>query len=132
MSELLFWEYNVSSMIVDDGIDIVASKENKFFYIQVKTSSCQDGIWRFSISRSSFDRYHSGTVYYVFVLRKQMSNQFIIIPSTQLNFYIKSDIISDNSKTISVNITYDDKRKIYLLNNTENITAYKGSFRDIR
>jgi hypothetical protein len=32
MSELLFWEFNASVMAVDDGIDVVASKDNKYFH----------------------------------------------------------------------------------------------------
>ena len=33
ISELLFYGYNASGMTVDDGIDIIASKGDKFFYI---------------------------------------------------------------------------------------------------
>ena len=36
-SELLFRECNVSRMSVDDGVDVVAMKNNKTYYIQVKT-----------------------------------------------------------------------------------------------
>ena len=39
LSELLFWGFNVSLMAVDDGIDIVASKDNRYFHIQVKTAT---------------------------------------------------------------------------------------------
>ncbi|HEY1138300.1 MAG TPA: HTH domain-containing protein [Xanthomonadaceae bacterium] len=39
MSELLFFGFNVSAMTVDDGIDIVASKNDSYFHIQVKTSN---------------------------------------------------------------------------------------------
>ncbi len=38
MAELLFGEYKVSSMIVDEGVDIVASKDNRFFYVQALLS----------------------------------------------------------------------------------------------
>lgn len=38
VSELLFRGYNASIMSVDEGIDITASKGDKFFFIQVKTS----------------------------------------------------------------------------------------------
>lgn len=72
MSELLFWEYNASTMAVDDGVDIVASKDGKFFYIQVKTASCQYGDkYQFTIPYASFKRYDTYNVFYVFVLRKQ-------------------------------------------------------------
>lgn len=128
MSELLFWEFNVSSMIVDDGIDLVASKDNKFFHIQVKTSSCpKDSIWRFTISKASFMRYNSGNVFYVFVLRKAEGNDFIIIPSQQISYMIHSSIISD-TQTLSINISYHEKKKEYLLNGKIDVTPYRGNF----
>ncbi len=49
MAELLFFEFNPSIMAVDDGIDIIASKNNKYFHIQVKTSVEQEGA-RFSFT----------------------------------------------------------------------------------
>jgi hypothetical protein len=39
LSELLFRGYNASIMSVDEGLDIVATKNNKLFNIQVKTSN---------------------------------------------------------------------------------------------
>ena len=39
ISELLFRGYNASKMTVDDGIDVVASKDEKYFHIQVKTAN---------------------------------------------------------------------------------------------
>ena len=128
MSELLFWEFNVSSMIVDDGIDLVASKDNKFFHIQVKTSSCpKDNVWRFTISKASFMRYNSGNVFYVFVLRKTNGNEFIIIPSPQINYMIHSSSISD-AQTLSLNISCNEKKKEYILNGQINVTPYLGDF----
>lgn len=128
MSELLFWEYNVSNMIVDDGIDLIASKNNKFFHIQVKTSSCQNGnIWHFTINKSSFSRYNSGNVFYVFVMRKNIGNDFIIIPSYQISYFLNGNIISD-SQALSINISYNEKRKEYILNNKADVTPYFNNF----
>lgn len=39
VSELLFRGYNASIMNVDEGLDIVATKEGKLYNIQVKTSN---------------------------------------------------------------------------------------------
>ncbi len=36
-SELLYWGYNPAMMVVDHGVDIVASKDDQYFHIQVKT-----------------------------------------------------------------------------------------------
>ena len=38
MSELLFQGYNVNKMTVDDGEDIIATKNDKFYFLQIKTS----------------------------------------------------------------------------------------------
>ncbi|MCP3940326.1 MAG: hypothetical protein GY710_02455, partial [Desulfobacteraceae bacterium] len=39
ISELLFYGFNASAMAVDDGIDVIAGKNNNYFHIQVKTSN---------------------------------------------------------------------------------------------
>lgn len=54
ISELLFWGYNASAMLVDSGIDVVASKGGKYFHIQVKTATESAGKFYFSIRNSSF------------------------------------------------------------------------------
>lgn len=41
MSELLFWGYNVSLMAVDQGIDLVTSKNGRYHHIQVKTAKAK-------------------------------------------------------------------------------------------
>lgn len=131
MSELLFWGFNASIMTVDDGIDIVASNDDgKFFHIQVKTATRQDsGKYSFAISQASFRRYHGSNVFYVFVLRENMKNKYIIIPSTHIQFLINTRAIADNA-TLSLSISSDDKKKKYLLNNTD-ITPCFGNFGEI-
>ena len=131
MSELLFWQYNVSSMIVDDGIDLVASKDNKFFHIQVKTSSCQNGnTWHFTISKASFLRYQSGNVFYIFVLRKNTGNIFIVMPSNQISYLISSKVISDGA-ILSINISFNENRREYFIGKY-NITPFLGNFGGIK
>jgi hypothetical protein len=128
MSELLFWGYNVSAMIVDSGIDVVANKDNKYFHIQVKTSSEQEGgKFYFTIKNSSFTHNHSSMMYYVFVLRRKLTNEFIIIPSSHLQLWISSGKVSSSSN-LSITIAVDEKRKKYTLNNSVNIDLYYGNF----
>ena len=129
MSELLFWQYNVSSMIVDDGIDLVASKDNKFFHIQVKTSSCQNGnTWHFTVSKTSFLRYQSGNVFYVFVLRRDTKNAYFVMPSSQISYLISSKIIADG-QTLSINIS-ERKREYFI--GKHDITPFFGNFSSIK
>jgi len=69
MSELLFREYNVNSMLVDDGVDIVATKNNIFYYIQVKTTILTDNKIATRITDKRFDSYIGMQMRYVIVVR---------------------------------------------------------------
>ena len=57
VSELLFKGYNASIMSVDEGMDIVATKEDRLYNIQVKTSTENKfNSYIFDIRISSFER----------------------------------------------------------------------------
>jgi hypothetical protein len=69
--KLLLNGFNVYSGAVDDGIDLVARKSRKFYFIQVKT--CQDvgydsGKFMASINISSFSKYPPRQTFLVLVL----------------------------------------------------------------
>lgn len=128
MSELLFWGFNASVMTVDDGIDVVASKDNKYFHVQVKTASEQDGgRFSFIIKYSSFKEHDSATMFYVFVLRRGLRNEFIIIPSGYLRTLISSGRIAP-SPGLSITITVDPKGVKYMLNGSADVSPYFGNF----
>lgn len=128
MSELLFWGYNPSAMAVDTGIDLVASRGEKYFHIQVKTASEQEGgRFQFTIKYSSFKEHHSSSMFYVFVLRRGLANQFIIIPSSFLQSLISAGRIASNP-TMAVTISVDSKGKKYLLNGSTDVGLYLGNF----
>lgn len=132
MSELLFWGFNASIMSVDDGIDIVTSKNGKFFHIQVKTATCQEnGKYQFTIRQDAFKRYNSADMFYVFVLRKGTRNEFIIIPSFNISYFIGAGIISGTS-TYSLVISQNEKKTEFTLNGGKaDITQFYGKFEDI-
>lgn len=131
MSELLFWGYNASIMAVDDGIDIVASRYNKFFHIQVKTASKQEsGKFFFSISNSSFKKYNSASVFYVFVMRQDIVNEYIILPSPHIDFCLNAHSKADSHK-LSLTMTANPKKTEYKLNNEHDVTRYFGRFGEI-
>lgn len=124
MSELLFWGYNASVMSVDDGIDVVASKDNKYFHIQVKTASEQDGgRFAFSIKQTSFKEHHSSSMFYVFVLRRGLGNEFVIIPSSYLQALISGGRIT-LAPTLSITITVERNGAKYLLNGSTDVSMY--------
>ena len=127
MSELLFWEFNASVMAVDDGIDVVASKNNKYFHIQVKTAAEQTGgRFIFAIKHSSFKQHDSATMFYVFVLRRGLRNEYIIIPSGLIRNLLSTSRITQ-SQILSVTITVDAKGIKYTLNGTD-VSPYFGNF----
>lgn len=70
MSELLFQGYNANIMTVDEGIDIVASKQNVFYYLQVKTTNLTERLTaNVNIKKSSFDRGLASQLRYFVVVR---------------------------------------------------------------
>lgn len=128
MGELLFWNFNVSAMAVDSGVDLVASKAGRFFHIQVKTSVEQDGgRFQFTIKTSAFTNNHDSTMFYVFVLRRGLSNEYIIMPSAHLQLLISSGRITQGP-TLSVTIAADPSRKKYVLNGSESVAIFVGNF----
>ncbi len=128
MSELLFWGYNASAMSVDNGIDVVASKDNKYFHIQVKTSAEKEGgKFQFSIKNSSFNAHHNSSMFYVFVLRRQLRNEYVIIPSSHLQVLVAGGKISPGP-TLPIVIGVDSNGKRYTLNGTTNVDVFVGNF----
>lgn len=129
MSELLFWGYNVSMMTVDQGIDLVASKDNKYHHIQVKTTSPADGseTFAFQIKQKSFDANHASNMWYVFVMRKTAGiSEYAVLPSTHLHNLRKLGVIG--GQNLSVQITSQDKGKKYLMNNKDDISLFINNF----
>lgn len=103
-SELLFREYNVSRMSVDDGIDIVAMKNNKTYYIQVKTVHIKTEGFGVQIRLNSYNRYNSNDCYYVIVARGE-TTQFIIATADDIRRLIDKGSVKKGDKSISIRFT---------------------------
>lgn len=131
MSELLFLKFNVSLMSVDKGVDVVAANEkNDYFHIQVKTANLRDGAYFSSISRSSFNANKNGKTFYIFVLRKEGRNDYMVIPSTQISIYDGHVVKGVNS--LSFKFTYDGKAKRYTLNGVQDASLFTNKWSLIR
>ena len=131
LSELLFWGYNVSLMAVDQGVDLVASKNGKYFHLQVKTATPQlqpNSIskYQFSIKEKIFNANHDSTMWYVFVLRKTFGNDYVVIPSTELQTQRNRGNIS--GQDFSIKITIEDKGRKYLMSGSIDINAFVNKF----
>lgn len=127
MSELLFWGYNTSAMAVDAGVDIVVSKNDKYFHIQVKTATENNGRFGFSIRTNAFERNHNSSMFYIFVLRQGLNNEFIIMPSSYIQALVASGKINKGT-TLPLSIVADFKKRKYQLNNSVNLDVYVGNF----
>lgn len=117
-SELLFRGFNASIMSVDVGMDIVATKDNLLFGIQVKTSNLNKfNTYVFDVRKISFERHNTGNVFYIFVLHEGKSNNFLILPFYEMEKKVQEGAILEvgHGKRYRVNIKMRDN-KIYLGN----------------
>lgn len=126
-SELLFREYNVSRMSVDDGVDVVAIKNGKTFYIQVKTTQVTSNNFSVSIGSKSFDRYSSNDCYYIVVARAE-KNMFLVFTADDVKRMISNDAISKGENKLSISFSQSDghvfvksEKVDYALNSFERI-----------
>lgn len=108
-SELLFREYNVSRMSVDDGVDIIALKNNRTYYIQVKTVQVKSENFNVKISSKSFYKYCSNDCYYIIVARTKIKdnfvNQFIIMTADNIKALLNKDEAKDKNGIITLNFS---------------------------
>lgn len=113
-SELLFREYNISQMSVDDGIDVVAIKNGKTFYIQVKTTQVTSNTFSVTIRTKSFERYNTNDCYYIIVARAK-ENKYLVFTADDIKRMISNDIISKSERQISISFSQSDGH-IYIKN----------------
>ncbi len=129
-SELLFRGYNASIMSVDVGLDIVATKDNKMYGIQVKTSNLNKfNTYVFDVRRASFERHDAGNIYYIFVLHGKNKNQFLILPFYEMDKKVHEKAILEvgHGKRYRVNIRVRDK-KVYLGNMNHEMNYYLNNW----
>lgn len=127
LSELLFYGYNAAKMQVDDGIDIVASKDKTFFHIQVKTSTEQKGgKFYFKIKRDRLLAKAGISTFYVFVLRRdtpdRYANDYLILPNYDVEKYDRNDVIK-GAKDLSLTISMPTPNR-FKLNGTVDVSSH--------
>jgi len=111
-------------MAVDDGIDIVASKDNQYFHIQVKTSNGSNGAFTYKIAKERFLAKHSTKTFYICVIRHRVKsryiNDFAIFTSSELKRLIDSGFLN-STKDLSLQVKLNEQGE-YILNNKKDIT----------
>lgn len=128
MSELLFWGYNVSLMSVDQGIDVVASKDGRYHHIQVKTTTASPSgeSFSFQIQQKSFDANNNSSMWYVFAMRTKQKTNYAIIPSHHIHNLRNIGVIG--GKDLSIQITEADKGRRFMLNGRDDISLRINNF----
>lgn len=126
MSELLLRGYNANEMSVDDGIDVIASKNNVVYYIQVKTSVLQPNMTVKvpAIKKRSYDHYIEANMRYIICVRlapgpdgieKKTYVVFTNKDISDLNFF---HCLRQTSDEIHLKLKFDNG-KIYAYHNDE-------------
>lgn len=133
MAELLYRGFNSSLMAVDEGVDIVASRGNEYFHIQVKTSALgTNGKYAFFIKNSSFDANNGGKVFYILVMRSpDGGTKFAVIPSVQLSIHRGTGVVG-GTNGISLFVTPDEKGRSFTMNKGHSIDQFINNFGLIR
>lgn len=138
ISELLFNGFNANIMTVDEGIDVVASKGDKFFYFQVKTTHIKDDKLNIpSIKFTRFNQYEKLNTFYIIVLRyykdKNPRNEFLVFKSSDIDKWISTGKIKVEKDKICFNIRFD-RHKIVMYNGLEleDIQYYFNNFNAIK
>lgn len=115
-SELLFRGFNASIMSVDTGVDIVATKDNHLYGIQVKTARLNKfKYYNFDIRKVSFERNNTGSIYYIFVLFSEKKTNFLVLPFFEIEKLVHEKAILEvgHGQRYRVNIKIR-KSKVFL------------------
>ncbi len=127
LSELLFRGYNSALMSVDVGIDILATKDNQTFNIQVKTRNISQThqAFFFNLRIASFERHNAGKTFYIFVLREKTKLDYLILPFEQLEKSIEQEFVHVVGKGKLYRITLKRRNnKVYLGRKENDMTYY--------
>lgn len=137
MSELLFRGYNANLMMVDDGVDIVASKNNLYYFIQVKTTLLNEkGRIYVSIKKDRFDAFINAQIRYIVVVRCKISgietNLYFVFNNQNIDEFIFDKVVNLNESTISIKIRIDqtngNKPFLYHDAKEKDITFFMNKF----
>ena len=135
MSELLFFGFNVSAMTVDDGIDLVASKTDSYFHIQVKTSNATaSNKFQFKITKRAFGSKDAFSTFYVLVMRISENSrntcEYLILPSSEIRRLVDKSVVRDG-ETMSISIDRERGNR-FLLNSVEDVSWSLNRFDNIK
>jgi hypothetical protein len=135
ISELLFFGFNASAMTVDDGIDVVASKADSYFHIQVKTANTSAlNKFQFRLTKRAFGSKDASSTFYVLVMRVNEDTrnicEYIVLPSSEIRRLVEKAVVRDGE---TMGITVERERgNRYLLNGVEDVSWALNRFDTIK
>lgn len=135
MSELLFYGFNASIMTVDDGIDLVASKADSYFHIQVKTSNVSlQNKYQFKITKRAFGSKDAASTFYVLVMRVNEDTrnicEYLVLPSSEIRRLVDKSVVRDG-ETMSISIERERGNR-FLLNSVEDVSWALNRFDNVK
>lgn len=127
-AELLYHEFQAANIPVDEGLDILAVKNNKTFYFQVKHKDLSSNA-PIKLTKSSFERSGGGAVYYIFVLLSEKKRDFLIISYHIVNDWIREGLAEEQGREYLIHIKKDGEE--YKFKNVI-LNKYLGRWEDIK
>ena len=114
MAEMLFRGYNVYVPAVDEGIDVIATKNRSSSNIQVKTANKKAGKYGVSFKIKSFERAKDRNTFYIFVLRDGEKTEFIILSHFDMLKGIETESIKSTSGGYYSTSLSEDNGSMYM------------------
>ena len=136
MSELIFRGYNANRMMIDEGVDIVAVKDNIYYYVQVKTTSVRNGRIYCQIGKDRFSQYVENQIRYFVVARfnekGEERNMFFMFTHNDIERYGHKGSVKWGEDCISIKIGFDErtgKPFLYDGNKQDEISWHLNNFK---
>jgi len=119
-------------MNVDEGLDIVATKRERLYNIQVKTANENKfNNYVFDLRISSFEKHNRYNTFYIFVLRGR-DTHFLVLPylEVQKNIDEKNILVVSKGQRYRVNIKMREDN-LYLGKKENDMTYYMDKWESI-
>lgn len=127
ISELLARGWNAGKLPVDDGVDVVATRDKELRTFQVKTARAKKEYpeeFSFTIDVAAHERFAHISHFYMLVMRRYLVrrwvNDFLIIRSNDLMPWTQRDD-SDGIEKLHVSVSIE--REDYLLGSTRRVVS---------
>ncbi len=109
MAELMFRGYNANRMMIDEGVDIIATKNNIYYYIQVKTVNAKEGKFYFRIPQYRFGQYVDSQIRYICVGRSGDKLYYFKFTPDNISDFTYNQYIKQSNGEIHINIKFHER-----------------------